>query len=149
MNKLNYEWLRYKYYYDCDTGIFYRRHGNELIPTGSRHISGYLTLWIDDTQYYLHRVIWLWCTGAWPLEDIDHKDRNTTNNRWGNLYDKSHKDNMQNKSNFSIHGKYIYRKGNSFYVKIDRKYIGASIRLEDAVKLRDEYLLREHQQVKL
>lgn len=36
-------------------------------------------------QMKAHRVIWAIVTGEWPLDEIDHKDRNKSNNRISNL----------------------------------------------------------------
>jgi hypothetical protein len=37
-------------------------------------------------RYFLgHRVAWALTTGAWPEHDVDHIDRNRSNNRWANL----------------------------------------------------------------
>jgi hypothetical protein len=49
------------------------------------------------TQAILARsVIWLWMTGEWPPDEIDHRDMDGTNNKWGNLRKATHADNMHN-----------------------------------------------------
>lgn len=40
---------------------------------------------ILHTTYLYHRVIWLWMTGEWPKDHIDHINRDATDNRWRNL----------------------------------------------------------------
>jgi hypothetical protein len=40
---------------------------------------------LDGVLYQSHRVIWKWMTGEEPPPTIDHKDRNSLNNRWTNL----------------------------------------------------------------
>ena len=48
--------------------------------------NGYLKTSINKRQLYVHRLVVLWCTGQDPcFLDIDHKDRNRTNNRIWNL----------------------------------------------------------------
>lgn len=36
-------------------------------------------------QYRAHRIAWAIMTGAWPTEDIDHKNTDRSDNRWENL----------------------------------------------------------------
>lgn len=60
-----------------------RQPGREL--KGSPDKDGYLKATVDQRDYRLHRIIWLWMTGDWPKRLIDHKDRNPANNRWDNL----------------------------------------------------------------
>ena len=47
---------------------------------------GYMVVGIGGTLYFLHRVIWKLQTGEDPMDmDIDHRDRNPSNNKWNNL----------------------------------------------------------------
>ena len=50
------------------------------VPVGK-----YLKVGLDGEVYAVHRIIWKWMTGEDPPSDIDHKDRNSLNNRWSNL----------------------------------------------------------------
>lgn len=54
-------------------------------PAGHRDKSGYTKLRIDGRLYFRHRVIWLLMTGNTPDGEIDHIDRNPTNDAWNNL----------------------------------------------------------------
>jgi len=56
----------------------------------------YIVLKIEGESYLAHRLIWKMVTGNDP-DEIDHRDRNKHNNRWGNLRDTSHAVNMRNK----------------------------------------------------
>ena len=47
----------------------------------------YVVIEIDDRPYAAHRLAWLRTYGAWPTNEIDHKDRNGTNNAIENLRD--------------------------------------------------------------
>lgn len=40
---------------------------------------------IDAEEYQEHRVAWLWMTGDWPADVIDHRDGNKQRNVWANL----------------------------------------------------------------
>lgn len=45
------------------------------------------TLSLLGKEYYEHRVIWMMMTGNQPPKEIDHINRNATDNRWANLRD--------------------------------------------------------------
>jgi hypothetical protein len=68
---------------------------------GYIHAGGYrvVQLRISGKKRFFsaHRVIWLYVTGAWPTNEIDHINRDRTDNRWGNLRDVSHQMNMRNR----------------------------------------------------
>lgn len=60
------------------------RHEKDTVA-GSRHDKrGYFKLWVDGKFYYLHRLIYLYHHGYLPNE-IDHIDRNPSNNKIENL----------------------------------------------------------------
>jgi HNH endonuclease len=52
---------------------------------GSLNDKGYHVIKIDGKRYYSSRLAWLYMTGEWPTETIDHKDRDPSNGRWDNL----------------------------------------------------------------
>ena len=43
-----------------------------------------------------HRVAWALATGAWPINEIDHRDGARDNNRWRNLREATRAENAQN-----------------------------------------------------
>lgn len=66
-------------------------------PFGNlRKKDGYLESKIFDKLYKLHRLIWLWMTGEWPKYEIDHINGVRNDNRWINLRDVTHRENMMN-----------------------------------------------------
>jgi hypothetical protein len=58
---------------------------------------------IDGELYYSHRIIWLLMTKSWPLNEVDHKDRNGRNNVWTNLRDLTHQKNVFNRLEVGAH----------------------------------------------
>lgn len=96
--------------YDPLTGLFtWRQKPQRRIkigaPVGCITDSGYLRTSIDRHYYRLHRLAWLYVTGAWPAGDIDHIDGNRTNNAFANLRDVSRTINAQNKREALGHNK--------------------------------------------
>jgi hypothetical protein len=61
---------------------------------------GYWYVGFDYHEFLAHRIIWLWVTGEWPKCQIDHWDRNRSNNKWVNLREAT---NSQNGRNSSAH----------------------------------------------
>jgi hypothetical protein len=51
---------------------------------------------VDGKLYKAHRVIFLIMTGEWP-EEIDHINGNSSDNRWVNLRNVAHHENMKNR----------------------------------------------------
>jgi hypothetical protein len=59
---------------------------------------GYLCGTILGKSCSAHRVIWLWMTGRWPNPEVDHKNRNPSDNRWRNLREATHAEGARNRS---------------------------------------------------
>jgi len=87
--------------YDPATGVFTWRvfvkgtRGKGAVA-GYTRPDGYQIIVVDKCRYLSHRLAWLWMTGAWPTDTIDHKDGNPRNNRWANLRAASRSQNMAN-----------------------------------------------------
>lgn len=74
--------------------------GNKYLPGDiikSRHNKGYIAFYYFGKYLLGHRVAWAIQTGAWPSEEIDHRDGDRSNNRLDNLRLASHAENMQNR----------------------------------------------------
>lgn len=50
---------------------------------GVRDPSGYIKMRIKNVGYWAHRIIWVYVTGKWPKNKIDHK--RGFSNKWTNL----------------------------------------------------------------
>lgn len=57
---------------------------------------GYIVIRIDGTLYRAHQLAWLYMYGEWPKHRVDHKDRDTLNNRIKNLRSATIKQNAEN-----------------------------------------------------
>ena len=92
--------LKSRLHYNPETGIFTR-----IIATSNVHIgdiagtvkwNGYIGISIDSKIYYSHRLAWLYMTGSWPKDMIDHINMVKADNRFANLREA---DNSKNKIN--------------------------------------------------
>lgn len=76
--------------YDPTTGVF-----TWLKPTsnrvyrgkvaGSTDSEGYVQIFLDGKNYRGHRLAWLYMTGAWPKDQVDHWNGDRSCNAWINL----------------------------------------------------------------
>lgn len=77
--------------YNSNTGVLRWKISRSGVSRKSRRAgcqrnTKYRIVTIDGKQYQEPRIIWFWMTGEDPgNHDIDHKDRNPSNNRWKNL----------------------------------------------------------------
>ena len=55
------------------------------VVAGAKTDGGYLRFRLRGRYYLCHRVVWFFETGEWPSGQIDHINRDTTDNRIGNL----------------------------------------------------------------
>jgi hypothetical protein len=96
--------LKSIFYYDQNTGIFFRFKGKKLNSVG---INGYFQTSINNKKYYLHRLAWLYVYGCMPNKEIDHINNNRSDNRICNLREVSRNQNSANtklsKNNKSKH----------------------------------------------
>jgi len=95
------ERLRELLTYDPATGVFKWKTGGkgrrpDLVAGGLHPVLGYWYIGVDRVKYPLHRVAWLYMTGEWPKEEIDHINGVRSDNRWSNLREATKGQNMQN-----------------------------------------------------
>lgn len=86
--------------YDPATGVFvWLVTLNARGPTGA--VAGtrsgrYVYICIERQLYLGHRLAWLYMHGEFPAGDLDHRDGNGRNNRFGNLREATRAQNQQN-----------------------------------------------------
>jgi hypothetical protein len=97
---------------------------------GSVENDGYLAIKIDGKKHKAHRLAWLFMTGAWPIDEIDHIDRIRTNNAFGNLRESTRNGNAWNKgrqinNTSGFKGVSYYKRYNKYMasIRVNRKQI--------------------------
>jgi len=71
---------------------------NKFLKKTPGHLTedGYITIGIFNKNYLAHKLAWIWMTGSTP-DEIDHADRNKSNNKWDNLRAATRPQNAANK----------------------------------------------------
>ena len=100
---LNSERLKELLKYNPETGDFTWNFTRQRSIKGSKagHINqkGYVAIGINGKVYRAHRLAWLYMTGEWPPQQIDHDNRIKSDNRWFNI---SLADNQINQRNMPL-----------------------------------------------
>lgn len=72
--------------YEYATGFIYRFiEKTQLLKKIGSYNNGYLMIKILGREIYSHHIAWYLFYGKWPVMQIDHKDRDRSNNRIDNL----------------------------------------------------------------
>ena len=109
---LDRSYVRERLYYNVLTGqLTWKKHSSRNSQWNSRWAgkqAGYLRVKengyrrkhvrLDGKLYTASHVIWLYMLGYWPEYEIDHINHDGTDNRWINLREVTHAENMQNTS---------------------------------------------------
>lgn len=147
---LRIDWLLRATRYDPETGeVFWV---NDVLggvagrPIPQRSVKGYRRVVILGRNVYVHRLAWLHMTGRWPTM-IDHISGDRADNRWSNLREATHQQNMQNRrqaqrnSRSGLLGVGKRAHGKTYYVRLQHN--GSTIRvggLQTADDARRAYL---------
>ena len=100
------EHLRQLLAYSAETGVFTRKVSTSNSVkvgdiAGSPSSNGYINIGVLGKLQKAHRLAWLYVYGVWPSEDIDHVNRDRTDNRICNLRAVTRQQNMHNTSRLS------------------------------------------------
>ena len=88
--------------FDPETGEFVRLASKQqprLIGKATSRLpglNGYLRIHVGSKRYSAHRLAWLYMTGQWPSQEVDHINGDRSDNRWCNLREVSRRMNAQN-----------------------------------------------------
>ena len=96
------EKLKELLHYDPVTGIFtwlsQASNGINIGHVAGRlNVRGCVEIGICGIVHKAHRLAWLYMTGEWPKEHIDHINGVRNDNRWGNLREATRVINSQNR----------------------------------------------------
>lgn len=95
--------LREMLSYDPETGLF-----TWLVKRGAQDIGSlagkprpsgrHIQIRVNKVLYQAHCLAWLYMLGSWPESEIDHINRDKTDNRWENLRAATKQENAYNKA---------------------------------------------------
>ncbi len=90
-------------HYNPDTGVFtwLLRAGQRIRVggiAGNLDAGGYRRIMIEGRRYLEHRLVWLYMTGAWPVDQMDHISGVRDDNRLVNLREATNRENCQNRA---------------------------------------------------
>lgn len=147
-NKATLERLKEFYFYNPTTGHFHRYPRMNIV--GHKGNRGYLTLTIDGKSYLCHRLAWFYMTGRWP-DEIEHENRNRTDNRWDNLFEITRRGNNLNatprRDNTSgVPGVHFHKQSGKWRARVDGVHLGLFVNQLDAVQAAESYRERLYQQ---
>jgi hypothetical protein len=141
------EELRRKLVYEPETGewtwIDSRRDGFNGRPAGWYDHYGYRRIKIDGRTHIASRLAFLYMTGQWPQDEVDHIDRDPGNDRWENLREADRSLNNLNRDYTGVSGqKGVYRhsQNDRWVAQWNNVYIGSYKTVEEAVAARDAFI---------
>ena len=148
--ELTAEYLRSILDYNSETGIFtwkVRTANRVKVGDVAGYSNGndYLQISVQSRLYQAHRLAWLHTRGVWPKDQIDHINRNRSDNRISNLREATNKQNQQNtgkqSNNTSGHpGVSWYKRISKWQAQIDHNqkhiHLGYFTDIEEALSAR-------------
>jgi hypothetical protein len=121
---------------------------------GSLKHDGYVQVKVRGKRYYAHRLAWLYMSGEFPKNFIDHIDGNKANNSWINLREATNAQNQRNskmnvKNTSGVKGVSWHKKSHKWQAHIGledgrNKNLGSFNSIEEAKKVVEEYRSKLH-----
>ena len=145
------EQLKARYTYIPSTGLFVSNIKTNKHNVGDfvGHINskGYVVIKCYKQTYKAHRLAFLYMTGNFPLNDVDHINGNKSDNRWENIRDVSKCINLQNRKGPASNSKLkllgVNKQGTKYKAQIclfgKKKHLGMFSSPEEAHKVYVEY----------
>jgi hypothetical protein len=151
-------------HYDPETGQFTWRVDPNPIKKGRTQAGdvagtltscGYVSINIQGTHYYAHRLAVFYVTGEWPSHEIDHKNGKRADNCWLNLRHATEKQQRENatpqrRSQSGVRGVYWFKRTQQWRAVINHDKRAFSLGYHDslldavAARLRAERALFTH-----
>tara|TARA_R100001086_G_scaffold227776_1_gene146994 strand:- start:161 stop:709 length:549 start_codon:yes stop_codon:yes gene_type:complete len=97
----------------------------------------YWVIVIFRKKYLAHRLAWLYMTGDWPVDQLDHINGDSLDNQWSNLREVSNAENGRNckvnvNNTSGVMGVYFYKRDQIWCAYITKNYKTKSLgRFED------------------
>jgi hypothetical protein len=139
--------LRERLQYDPNTGRWVwlktSRAGFVGKPAGSLDAKGYWVIKINGQSYKASRLAYLYMTGEWPEDEMDHINRTSWDDCWTNLRPATRTENNLNRDYTGVTGhKCIYYREqyNRWIVQIENIYVGSYVTLDKAITARDTFI---------
>lgn len=125
-------------HYDAATGVFTRISSNSnryksggIAGWLSNH--GYITIVVDGKRYQAHRLAFLYMTGCFPMNFVDHINTIKNDNRFSNLREATRSENQRNcgarsHNKSGLKGVYFFEERNKWVAYINlsgkKKHLG-------------------------
>lgn len=151
------ELLKRYLHYDEHSGYFtwVFKHCKKVIPgTRAGSISskyGHRVIHLFGSLYPEHRLAWLYMTGHFPIEHVDHINHNECDNSWNNLREVSQQENNMNQSkrcdnNSGITGIWIRCTAKHKKFVAEMHYAGKRVYYKTFATLQEAILARKEQE---
>lgn len=144
------EFLRMYLHYAPESGEFTWPDGR---VAGWVEPKGYCRICVLGKNYQAHRLAWLWMTGRWPADQIDHINLDRADNRWCNLREATNTQNQANRgprptNTSGYKGVYWHRRIGKWHASISvdgrLKCLGYRETKEEAAALYAEAAINQH-----
>lgn len=145
--------VRALFAYDPETGSItwaMRRFGVRFGAEAGTEHKGYKRVKVDSKLILAHRLAWAIHYGAWPAEELDHINRNRSDNRIANLREAARSGNMVNRAYprgaSGVTGVAKHKRGWQASIRVKGKsvYLGVFSTIEEAAKVRAAAEQREY-----